>query len=389
MPNLKEKLKTSPKAPGVYFWLDEKGEVLYVGRATNLKNRLSQYFQKNIEARIAEMMTNAHELRWQETETLLEAIILEAKEIKKYWPKYNIRDRDNRSFVYVVIGNEDYPKPIIIRGQDLKKFPEEKYNIFGPYQSQRLIFNALRLIRRVFPWSTCVPENGKACFDYQIGLCPGTCLGIINKKDYQKNIKHLKMLLSGERTRLLKQLAKENPLQEKALRHLQEVTLLTKEDSLDIPHLNRIEGYDISHLSGKETYGSMVVFSGAEADKAQYRLFKLKEVHNGNDETALLEVLTRRFKHTEWPLPDLIMIDGGAPQISFLTRELAKSNLYPLLVGISKFGGDKLVFARGTKNNTKELAKSLKAVLLKVREEAHRFANFGRKRGGRIKSQNP
>lgn len=389
MPNLKEKLKIAPKAPGVYFWLDEKGEVLYVGRATSLKNRLSQYFQKNTEARIAEMVASAHELRWQETDTLLEAIILEAAEIKKYWPKYNIRDRDNRSFIYVVIGNEDYPKPIIIRGQDLKKFPEEKYHIFGPYQSQRLIFNALRLIRRIFPWSTCVPENGKACFDYQIGLCPGTCLGIINKKDYQKNIKHLKMLLSGERTRLLKQLAKENPLQEKALRHLQEVTLLTREDSLDIPHLNRIEGYDISHLSGKETYGSMVVFSGAETDKNQYRLFKLKEVSDGNDEAALLEVLTRRFKHPEWPLPDLIMIDGGSPQISFLTRELAKLNLYPLLVGISKFGGDKLVFARGTKNNSKELAKSLKPVLLKVREEAHRFANFGRKRSGRIKSQNP
>ena len=381
MPNLKEKLKIVPKAPGVYFWLDENGEVLYVGRATSLKNRLSQYFQKNIEPRIAEMVASAHELRWEETETLLEAIILEAKEIKRYWPKYNVRDRDNRSFIYVVIGSEDYPKPIIIRGQDLKKFPEEKYSVFGPYQSQYLLVNALRLIRRVFPWSTCVPENGKACFDYQIGLCPGACLGIINKKDYQKNIKHLKMLLSGERTRLLKQLTKENPLQEKALRHLQDVTLLTREENLDTPHLNRIEGYDISHLAGKEAYGSMVVFSGAEPDKAQYRLFKLKEAHDGNDEAALLEVLTRRFKHLEWPLPDLIMIDGGAPQISFLTRELAKLNLRPSLVGISKFGGDKLVFARGTKNNSKELSKSLKPVLLKVREEAHRFANFGRKRG--------
>ena len=164
---------------------------------------------------------------------------------------------------------------------------------------------------------------------------------------------------------------------------MQDVTLLTNEDNLNTPHLNRIEGYDISHLSGKETYGSMVVFSGAEPDKAQYRLFKLKEEHEGNDESALLEVLIRRFKHSEWPLPDLLMIDGGSPQISFLTRELAKFNLYPLLVGISKFGGDKLVFARGTKNNSKELAKSLKPVLLKVREEAHRFANFGRKRGSK------
>lgn len=383
MNSLKEKSKLAPQAPGVYFWLDEKGEVLYVGRATSLKNRLSQYFQKNIEARIAEMVSTAKSIRWEKTETLLEAIILEAKEIKRYWPKYNVRDRDNRSFIYVVISSGDYPKPIIIRGQDLKKFPEDCYTVFGPYQSQQLIANALRLIRRVFPWSTCLPKNGKACFDYQIGLCPGTCLGVINKRDYQKNIKHLKMLLSGERTRLLKKLAKENPLQEKALRHLQDVSLLAREESLDTPHLSRIEGYDISHLSGKETYGSMVVFSGVEPDKNQYRLFKLKESHEGDDERALLEVLTRRFKHDEWPMPDLIMIDGGSPQISFLSRELAKQNLSLSLVGISKLGGDKLVFARGTKSNSRELSNSLKPILLKVREEAHRFANFGRKRASK------
>lgn len=109
MNSLKEKSKLAPQAPGVYFWLDEKGEVLYVGRATSLKNRLSQYFQKNIEARIAEMVSTAKSIRWEKTETLLEAIILEAKEIKRYWPKYNVRDRDNRSFIYVVISSGILP----------------------------------------------------------------------------------------------------------------------------------------------------------------------------------------------------------------------------------------------------------------------------------------
>lgn len=383
MKELREKIKLAPQAPGVYFWLDKGGEVLYVGRATSLRNRLNQYLQKNIEPRIAEMVSSAKSVRWEETETLLEAIILEAKEIKRYWPKYNVRDRDNRSFVYIAITTGDYPKPVIIRGQDLKKFPESQYTIFGPYQSQTLITSALRLIRRVFPWSTCKPESGTACFDYQIGLCPGACLGAISKKDYQKNIKHLKLLLSGERTKLLKQLAKENPAQEKSFRHLQDVSLLKREDSLTTPHLNRIEGYDISHLGGKESYGSMVVFSGIEANKQEYRLFKIKEAPAGDDERALLEVLVRRFAHTEWPLPDLIMIDGGSPQISFLSRELAKHNWQPTLVGISKFGGDRLVFAKGTKDNFKELAKNLKPILLKVREEAHRFANYGRKRGAK------
>ena len=381
---LKARAKNAPEKPGVYFWRDNQGQVLYVGRATNLKNRLSQYFQKNIESRIAEMVATAKDLRWQVCESLLEAIILEAKNIKDYWPKYNVVDRDNRSFIYIVIPAGDYPKPIIIRGQDLKKFPETKAKAFGPYQSRTLISNALRLIRPIFPWGNCTPKSGKACFDYQIGLCPGACIEAITPMAYKKNINNLEMLLSGERTRLLKKLSKQNPNQAKALKHLQDVSLLTREEDLSTKKLNRIEGYDISHLSGGESYGSMVVFSDGEADKNEYRLFKIKDAPAGDDERALAEVLIRRLAHREWIWPNLIMIDGGAPQISYLTKILEKQNINIPLVGISKLGGDKLVFARGTKNNFKDLAKNLKPTLLKLREEAHRFANYGRKRGTRL-----
>jgi excinuclease ABC subunit C len=373
--------KSAPKQPGVYFWRDAKGTVLYVGRATSLKQRLSQYFQKDIDSRIAEMVNTASDLGWIVCDSLLEAIIQEAKYIKKYWPKYNIKDRDNRSFIYVVISNDKYPKPIIVRGQDLKKFPEDKNKVFGPYQSQYLISNALRLIRKVFPWSNCKPLSGKACFDYQIGLCPGACLGTISVADYKKNIKNLILLLSGERTRLLKKLSKENPLQAKALQHLQDVSLLSREDSLGEKRLSRIEGYDISHLSGKESYGSMVVFENGEASKNEYRLFKIKEAPAGDDERALTEVLLRRLAHKEWSYPDLIMIDGGSPQISFISKALAKNNIVIPIVGISKLGGDKLVYSHGVKQNSKDLAENIKSTLLKLREEAHRFANYGRKRG--------
>jgi len=191
---LKLKLKEVPDKPGVYFWLDKDKNVLYVGRATSLKNRLSQYFQKDIEPRIAEMVATAQDLHWLVCESLLEAIILEAKYIKEYWPKYNIVDRDNRSFLYIVIPSGDYPKPIIVRGQDLKKFPESKAKVFGPYQSRTLLSNALRLIRPIFPWSNCVPKSGKACFDYQIGLCPGACIEAISVAQYKKNINNLVLL---------------------------------------------------------------------------------------------------------------------------------------------------------------------------------------------------
>ncbi|MCX6798184.1 MAG: GIY-YIG nuclease family protein, partial [Candidatus Falkowbacteria bacterium] len=160
---LKTKLKTIPKAPGVYFWLDKKGKILYVGRATSLRQRLSQYFLKGVERRIAEMVSQATDIKYEVCDSLLEAIILEAKNIKKYWPKYNVVDRDDRSFIYIVIPNGDYPKPLIVRGRDLNKFASLKAKTFGPYQSFHLAQSALRLIRRIFPYSTCRPNNGQAC----------------------------------------------------------------------------------------------------------------------------------------------------------------------------------------------------------------------------------
>lgn len=382
--NIKTKVKLAPNEPGIYFWKDKSGNILYIGRATNLKNRLSQYLQRRIDSRISEMVALAFEIEWLVCDTLLEAIILEAKKIKEFWPKYNIVDRDDRSFLYLAIPKSDYPKPIIIRGQDLKKFPETKTKIFGPYQSRNLLITALRLIRPIFPWSNCVPLSGKACFDYQIALCPGACLGKISIVDYKKNINNLEMLLNGERKNLIKKLLKENPDKAKALKHLQDVSLLSKEDDLKEKKISRIEGYDISHFNGKESYASMVVFSGGEADKNEYRLFKIKDAPAGDDERALLEVLKRRFKHSEWKMPEIIMIDGGTPQISFLSKELAKENINLPLVGISKFGGDRLVFNSKTPTAFKELTKNIKGTLLRVREEAHRFANYGRKRASKL-----
>jgi excinuclease ABC subunit C len=166
---------------------------------------------------------------------------------------------------------------------------------------------------------------------------------------------------------------------------LQDVSLLDKETSLNQAGVQRIEGYDISHFQGKESYGSMVIFENGLKNTKEYRLFKIKEAPAGDDERSLLEVLTRRFKHEEWPRPDIIMIDGGSPQINFLSRELAKQNIELPLVGISKYGGDRLVFPKGLKKDFRALANILKPTLLQVREEAHRFANYGRKKGIKLK----
>ncbi|MGC8651418.1 MAG: GIY-YIG nuclease family protein [Minisyncoccia bacterium] len=366
--------KNIPKKPGVYLFLDKKEKVLYVGRAVNLKRRVSNYFENNLEPRIREMVRLAKKIKIQITDNLLEAIILEANLIKKYWPKYNVREKDNRSFIYIVIPKQDFTKPIIVRGREIKKFPPQKADVFGPYKSISLLTTALRIIRRIFPYSTCQIGSGRPCFDYQIGLCPGACIGAISKEDYQKNIDNIILLLKGQKKALFKRLERENPAKILALKHLEDVALLSKDDYYLTPPMQRIEGYDISHLSGKETYGSMVVFEDSKPNPQAYRLFKIKEAAPNNDLASLEETLTRRFRHQEWHYPDLIVIDGGKPQIDYLTKVFAKHNVSIPFLGISKYQNDKLVFPKNTSSFFKHSAEEIKNTLLQVREEAHRFA---------------
>jgi len=379
-----EKIKKIPLSPGVYVFIAKSGDVLYVGRATSLRRRVVSYFQKNLEPRIREMVDLAKSIKFYKTDNLLEAVILEANLIKKYWPKYNVREKDNRSFIYIVISKkDDFPRPIIVRGREIKNFklknvfargksPEGlNFHIFGPYQSLNVITNALRIIRRIFPYSTCQINQGRPCFNYQIGLCPGACIGAILKEDYQKNIDNIVLLLSGKKKNLIKKLQKENPDKAKFLKHIQDVSLITREENVFRAGFYRIEGYDISHLTGRETYGSMVVFTNNKADKNNYRLFKIKEAPKNDDLRALAEMICRRFHHPEWRLPDLILIDGGRPQIGFIDKIL---KVKIPIVGISKYGSDKLVFAAKTKKSVKELIEINKETLLKARDEAHRFS---------------
>ncbi len=381
---LQDKVKKFPDSPGVYRFIDKNAEILYIGRATSLKKRVSQYFRKNIDARIGEMVSLAKDVKFQQTDNVLDAIVLEANLIKKYWPKYNIVDCDDRSFIYIVIDKADYPKPIIVRGKDLKKINQRRAKVFGPYFNGSMIKRALRIIRRIFPYSTCTASQGKPCFDRQVGLCPGICVDEISQVDYNNNIKNIILLLSGNKKRLIEKLKKENPEQVRALKHLQDATLITRDEIEFGGGVSRIEGYDISHLSGKETYGSMVVSSNGQPDSSQYRLFQIKTAKAGDDMAALAEVIERRFNHPEWKFPNLVMIDGGIPQISTIAKIFVKMNITIPLVGISKYGNDRLVFSRGTPQSIRELAQNIKGDLLKLREEAHRFGLKASRRKRRI-----
>ncbi|MDO8743113.1 MAG: GIY-YIG nuclease family protein [Candidatus Azambacteria bacterium] len=418
---LLKKSKKFPNIPGIY-WFSKKGKKIYIGKAGSLKKRIASYFRAS-DPRIKMMVDEADNISFKKTNSVLEAVILEANAIKKYWPKYNIKEKDNRSFVYLVISKGDYPKIFIARGREVEKYIYPPHScpqgqlcgglVFGPYQSYRTLKTALNLARKIFPFGTCRPNQGAPCFDYQISLCPGICIGAISKKDYQKNIKNLLLFFRGEHKRLIKKLKRENPEKVFALQHVNDVALINNSKIVPLRGISRreknsvtrIEGYDISHFGGKEPVGAMVVFSGGQADNIEYRLFKIKSINtfdklsvdpegdrrikNNFDDLAMLEeVLQRRFNHKEWPMPDIILIDGGRNQVARAKKVTKERNIFIPIVGIAKilghsgraYLGDRLFFTN-VKPSVKKLLTSSKILLQRVRNEAHRFAiSFQRKR---------
>ncbi len=414
--NLYEKL---PDTPGVYIMKDVSGRVLYVGKAINLKRRVSSYFLRPHDNRIEQLVREIRKIDHKPTESALEALILEAKLIKEIQPPYNIREKDDTSFLCVEITAEKFPRVVLVRAKntDLKK-----KNVFGPFLSSKAIKEALKIIRRIFPYSTHTPEEiekyarlsrtfsekqVRGCFDYQIGLCPGTCVGLISEADYKKNIKNIRLIFEGKKKRIISSLEKEMKAAsrmlnfEKAerikrqifgLQHIRDVSLISNdfiEHSIAEPAIElknqRIEGYDISNISGTSAVGSMVVFTNGQPDKKEYRKFKIKTIIGANDVGMLEEVLRRRFARgpevEDWAYPDLILIDGGLAQVNTAEAVLNELNINIPIVGVAK----------GPERKRNDLIGHLPAgydlkTLVKVRDEAHRFAiGYHRKlRGGNM-----
>ncbi|MGC8775866.1 MAG: GIY-YIG nuclease family protein [Minisyncoccia bacterium] len=389
------KVKNFPEEPGVYLMKNNQGEILYIGKAGNLKRRVSSYFLKSQEERIEKLLQEVSSIEYQLTDTAIEALILESNLIKKFKPKYNIREKDDKSFLYVLITNEKFPRVLLVRGKDINLYSGD---FFGPFISAQNIREALKIIRKIFPYNLHpqdkIPQK-RPCFDYQIGLCPGTCIGAIKAKDYKKTIKNIKLFFQGQKNKILKNLEKEmkNFAQklefEKAekikkqifaLKHIKDIALIKEGEVLEENKNFRIEGYDISNISGKFAVGSMVVFLNNKPQKSEYKKFKIKTVNQINDFQMLAEVLKRRFSHLEWPKPDLILIDGGLGQVAIAKKILKSFNLNIPVIGIAK----------GPKRNKNEFIGNdygvNKNVLIQIRDEAHRFAlQYHRKLRNKIK----
>lgn len=398
MSNIKAKLQTLLDSPGVYLFFDAQKELVYVGKATSLKSRVKSYFSGQKSPRpIEEMIHEVTDIKWLVTDSVLEAVLLEGLYIKKYRPKYNIQWRDDKSWNYITLSKDTYPKIKTLRERELKQLadPDKMYsNIFGPFPHLNTAAT-LKILRRIFHYSTCEPFQKRPCLYYQMHQCFGVCTGEISAKDYKKIvIKPLTLFLSGKKQQLIKTLTKEMLLASKqnkfeeakrlrdqiySLQKIQDVALLNKNfvesyQAQTEEKIKRIEGYDISNISGVEAVGSMVVFENEQSAKNEYRKFKIKTVQGTNDTAMLREILTRRLNHFEWTLPDIILIDGGKPQVNTAKKVLAEFNLQIPLIGLAKGAERKKNEIVNASSFTQEKLFKILPILINVRDEAHRFA---------------
>ena len=370
-----------PDKSGVYFFKKGKN-IIYIGKATSLKDRVKSYFSKDLISTrgpmILDMVVIADNIDFQVTDSVLEALILESNLIKKHQPKYNTKEKDNKSFNYVCITNEEIPKVLIVRGRGiiLEKYKE----VFGPFPNGLQLKDAMKIIRRIFPFfdNDSNKKNNKE-FYKQLGLIP--------KNQYKENIKNIKLLFRGKKNSLIKNLkikmaafSKLKDFENAAivrdqifsLNHINDISLIKDEISfLQIKSHNfRIEAYDIAHMGGDNMVGVMVVVENGEIEKKEYKKFIIQSQENANDTGALEEVLSRRLRHTEWGLPSLVVVDGSTAQINVAKRVLDRYKFNVPIVSVVKDDKHKAKAIIGDEQIIKKYKKSI----LLANSESHRFA---------------
>ena len=391
---LKKKL---PDAPGVYFFLGTKKQILYIGKATSLRNRVRSYFSNDITEKrshiIAKMVTEAKNIEWTETDSVLEALILETNLIRTHKPLYNTKSKDDKSYNHLVITNETFPRVLVVRGKDLtEKFTDKqiKYH-FGPFPSGSLFKEALKIVRKLFRfYDTQAPlgeektrmAKGKIDFNRQIGLYPESTSPL----KYEKTIRHLRLFFEGKKGQVIAELEKEMMAEAKverfeeanvikkrifALNHIQDIALM-KDDSRVYRDEKRvrIEAYDIAHLQGSDMVGVMTVIESGEPAKNEYRKFKIQDIEKANDTGALKQMLTRRLSHPEWPFPQLIVVDGSTAQKNAAELILRQHAMLIPVVGVVKDERHKPIRIIGQK----KLLDIHKHSILLANAESHRFA---------------
>lgn len=429
---LKDKVNNLPHVPGVYIYRNSAGRVIYVGKAKDLKNRVKSYFAVELDpgTKTFKLVQQIEDMEYIEVFSELEALVLEAEMIKRYKPKYNIALKDDKSYLYIVIRKEKLkvggkkrvlPKLLTVREGDIK----ETDVTYGPYPSANTAKFIVKAIRKALPYRDCSAGKynryqnlGRPCLYGHLGLCQAPCVSRISAEDYRKEIKKIERFLSGDSEKIINSLKKHmekasgeqrfedaagfrdklqkfeyvrrqykspekyinNPYLVEDLLNKALDELLVNIEILDrLP--KRIECYDISNISGKESTGSMVVSIDGRLKNSEYRRFKIKLKNEPDDFEMMYEVLKRRFKREKskskgrWGIPDLVVVDGGKGQVSAAIEALGELSIKVPVVGLAK-KEELIVYMESGKFKEIMLSRDNEGLKLlqRLRDEAHRFA---------------
>ncbi|MBU0476856.1 UvrB/UvrC motif-containing protein [Patescibacteria group bacterium] len=422
----KEEVKKLPKSPGVYAF-KKKRELLYIGKAANLKKRVTNHFSQP-SYRDNLFIAKINKIGFIKTDSEIEALILEAKLIKKHQPKYNVVWRDDKNYFFVGADKENFPR-IFITHQPLRR-PQGKSKLktdfVGPFVDGKSLKQTLKTLRRVFPYRSCKALPKKPCLWHQINRCPAPCLTKAQidrelfsvifekaKKECRLNAKNLLKVLQGKKVQALRDLRKEMKRAsssqnfEKAIKTRDQIKSLERvmshsrifelqlkdsknwkeiEKQLKLvlgtkKEISRIEAYDVSNIQGKLATGSMITFIEGAPDKNFYRKFKIKIVNKPNDVAMIKEILERRLAHKEWPLPHLILIDGGKAQLNtaihcltYDVKQVGERGNKVKVISLAK--KENKLYIEGYKQPIllKTLPREISNLILQIRDEAHRFA---------------
>lgn len=404
-----------PSKPGVYLFQDRNGKVLYVGKAKDLKKRVSSYFTKSAhDAKTTLLVSHVEKIDHIIVLSEVEAFLLESALIKKHKPYYNIKLTDDKSYPYVCITKNDSPSVTIVR-QKIDK----NANYYGPFTEATALKVVLRLLRKIFPYQSVKNHPKRKCLYFHLGLCP--CIPVFpdNLSQYKKNLKNLENVLNGKKEIVLRTLIRERDIFSKEESFEEAKQIQTQIDAIEkitspaydpfyyienpkahvereqienkalqvlllsynvpVHTLRRIECYDISNFQGSNATGSMTVVINGSIAKQEYRKFKIKTVHQINDFAMHQEVMSRRLKRTEWEYPDLLIIDGGKGQVSSVMQVLAALHVTIPVIGLAKKFETIIIPEKNAGRfefHEIRLPLSSPAVNLvrRIRDEAHRFA---------------
>ncbi len=398
-----------PSKSGVYTFRDANKRPIYIGRATSLKDRVKSYFNPDLietrGPRIVDMVTKSKSLTWLETDTVLEAIILESTLIKRYQPFYNIDERDDKSSQYIIITDEAWPRVFLARVRDFdlnKREGNLDYKVlkyFGPYTESNLIKEALKILRRLFPFRDIKSHDLRhEAFYRAIGRSPDA-VDDLDRKKYMITIKYLILFFEGKKKTLRNDIKKEMNIAAKEMRfedalqsrkllfaidHVNDIALLKRENKINSSRNTidanrksfRIEAFDVAHLSGTNVVGAMTVVTNGVRQPSEYRKFKVS-VEANNDSAGLAEILFRRMNHPEWTYPDIIVVDGNDVQVHTALNILKARRISIPVIGVIK--DDKHKASKLIGDDV--LIKKYRADIILTNFEAHRFAiKYHRKR---------